>query len=97
MQYSSRDGRTLSLAKRRSFFAGAVLGGTPGLGCERSGQCTWLIYLITSSYQCTCGATKAAKTAALLGRCPQTRALLAFSRRDVPADLAWRARRRIAE
>eukprot|EP01046_Picozoa_sp_COSAG06_P045940 COSAG06_NODE_6430_length_2935_cov_15.773977_2_plen_192_part_00 len=33
----------------------------------------------------------------LLGRCPQTRALLAFSRRDVSADLTWRARRRIAE
>ena len=33
----------------------------------------------------------------LLGRCPQTRALLAFSRRDVSADLTWRAHRRIAE
>ena len=33
----------------------------------------------------------------LLGRCPQTRALLAFSRRDVSADLTWRARRRIAK
>ena len=33
----------------------------------------------------------------LLGRCPQTRALLAFSRRDVSADLTWRAHRRNAE